>query len=128
MSALQCGYCTAGMIVSAAALLATDPAPDEARIASALDGNVCRCCAYPRIVRAVRRAAGLPAEAEVTAPVPPGAGACPAGAAVGSHPGAERDWFAVLPEGLVVAVEPGPGAGGWSTSAGAWLHVPPTGR
>ena len=59
LGAMQCGYCTAGMIVAAAALLEADPDPDEAAIAAALDGNICRCCAYPRIVRAVRRAAEL---------------------------------------------------------------------
>ena len=62
LAAFQCGYCTPGMIMSAAALLAADPDPDEAAIVAAMDGNVCRCCAYPRIVRAVRRAAELEGE------------------------------------------------------------------
>ena len=54
---LQCGYCTPGMIVEAAALLRRIPDPDEAEIARSMEGHVCRCCAYPRIVEAIRRAA-----------------------------------------------------------------------
>src|SRR5260370_35189810 len=46
------------MVLAAAALLAADPGPDDAQIVRALDGNICRCCAYPRILRAVRAAAG----------------------------------------------------------------------
>lgn len=55
--AAQCGYCTAGMIVSAAALLAEKPHPTDAEIHATLDGNLCRCGCQPRVVRAVRRAA-----------------------------------------------------------------------
>src|ERR1700682_6414010 len=55
--AMQCGYCTSGMIVSAAALVGRDPAPDEAAIRDALAGNLCRCRAYGRAIRAVQRAA-----------------------------------------------------------------------
>ena len=51
--ALQCGYCTAGMIVTAAALLEREPDVDEAGVRRALDGNLCRCGAHNRIVRAV---------------------------------------------------------------------------
>jgi aerobic-type carbon monoxide dehydrogenase small subunit (CoxS/CutS family) len=54
--ALQCGYCTAGMIMSAVGLLAKKPSPSDAEIRSGLQGNVCRCGTYPRIVDAVRRA------------------------------------------------------------------------
>ncbi len=53
----QCGYCLSGMVVAAAALLARDPSPDRDAIAAALDGQLCRCGAHPRIVRAVERAA-----------------------------------------------------------------------
>lgn len=53
----QCGYCLSGMAVAAAALLAREAAPDRAAIAAALDGQLCRCGAHPRIVRAVERAA-----------------------------------------------------------------------
>jgi nicotinate dehydrogenase subunit A len=55
--AMQCGYCISGIIISAAALLATNPAPDNAAIRQALDGNLCRCGAHGRIIRAVQRAA-----------------------------------------------------------------------
>jgi len=55
--AAQCGYCTAGMIMSAVALLRANPTPDQAEIRSALDGNLCRCGSQQRIVRAVLRAA-----------------------------------------------------------------------
>jgi len=56
--AMQCGYCTSGMIVSAVGLLARDAAPDEATIRDALAGNLCRCGVYARAIRAVQRAAG----------------------------------------------------------------------
>jgi len=55
--AMQCGYCIAGILMSAAALLARDPNPSEAQVRSALDRNLCRCGAHNRIVRAVLRAA-----------------------------------------------------------------------
>jgi aerobic-type carbon monoxide dehydrogenase small subunit (CoxS/CutS family) len=55
--AMQCGYCTSGMIVSATALLARDAAPPEAAIRDALAGNLCRCGVYGRAIRAVQRAA-----------------------------------------------------------------------
>ena len=57
--ALQCGYCTSGMVISATALLARDPEPDEISIRDALAGNLCRCGVYGRAIRAVRLAAGL---------------------------------------------------------------------
>jgi carbon-monoxide dehydrogenase small subunit len=57
--AVQCGYCTPGMLLSAKALLDRVPRPSEAEIAEALSGNLCRCTGYAKIVRAVRRAAGL---------------------------------------------------------------------
>jgi len=56
--ALQCGYCTSGIVISATALLARDPEPDEISIRDALAGNLCRCGVYGRAIRAVRRAAG----------------------------------------------------------------------
>jgi aerobic-type carbon monoxide dehydrogenase small subunit (CoxS/CutS family) len=55
--ALQCGYCTPGMIMSSVGLLQKNPSPAEAEIDHALQGNVCRCGTYRRIVRAVALAA-----------------------------------------------------------------------
>lgn len=55
--AFQCGYCTPGMILSAVALLRENPTPGEAEIKDSLEGNICRCGTYPRIVAAVRLAA-----------------------------------------------------------------------
>ena len=57
--ALQCGYCTNGMIMEAAAFLATNRKPSEADIKKALTGNLCRCGSHARVVKAVQRAAGL---------------------------------------------------------------------
>jgi carbon-monoxide dehydrogenase small subunit len=55
--ALQCGYCTPGMIMAAADLLGDNPDPTEAEVREGLEGNLCRCTGYQNIVRAVRRAA-----------------------------------------------------------------------
>ena len=54
----QCGYCLSGMVVAAAALLARNTSPTRGEIATALDAQLCRCGAHPRILRAVERAAG----------------------------------------------------------------------
>jgi len=54
--AFQCGYCTSGMIMSATALLRENRAPSEEQIVTAMNGNVCRCGTYPRIIAAIRRA------------------------------------------------------------------------
>jgi aerobic-type carbon monoxide dehydrogenase small subunit (CoxS/CutS family) len=55
--ALQCGYCTCGMIMSALALLSRDPDPSREDIVRFMNGNICRCGAYPRIVAAIQEAA-----------------------------------------------------------------------
>jgi len=55
--ALQCGFCTPGMIMQAIDLLADDPDPEEAAVRAGLEGNLCRCTGYQNIVRAVRAAA-----------------------------------------------------------------------
>ena len=55
----QCGYCQSGQIMSAVALLKTNPAPSDADIDNAMSGNLCRCGTYPRIRKAVHRAAEL---------------------------------------------------------------------
>lgn len=54
--ALQCGYSTPGMILTAVALLERNPRPTDAEIVDGMNGNLCRCCGYPRILAAVRRA------------------------------------------------------------------------
>jgi aerobic-type carbon monoxide dehydrogenase small subunit (CoxS/CutS family) len=56
--ALQCGFCTPGMLISATLLLRQTRDPDEATIRAALSGNLCRCTGYVNIIRAVRAAAG----------------------------------------------------------------------
>lgn len=56
-AALQCGYCTSGMIVSAVGLLTSNPNPTDGEIIRYMSGNICRCGSYPRIIGAVRRAA-----------------------------------------------------------------------
>lgn len=60
----QCGYCQAGQIMSAAALLKKHPKPDDAEIQTAMNGNLCRCGTYPRIREAIRKAAGMPVAAK----------------------------------------------------------------
>jgi len=55
--AMQCGYCTSGMIMSAVALLQRNPLPKESEIIDFMDGNVCRCGTYSRIVSAIQKAA-----------------------------------------------------------------------
>jgi aerobic carbon-monoxide dehydrogenase small subunit len=67
---LQCGYCTPGTIMAAAALLAENPSPTEDQVRGALEGNLCRCTGYHNIVKAVLHAAkvkGATIVAEVTA-------------------------------------------------------------
>ena len=65
--AIQCGYCTPGMIMSAEALLRKNPDPTEDEIRLALSGNICRCSGYVQIVRAVKRAAKERREAQCRA-------------------------------------------------------------
>jgi len=57
VGAMQCAYCTSGMIMSAVALLRKNPNPDRATIIDYMDGNVCRCGTYPRIITAIQKAA-----------------------------------------------------------------------
>ncbi|AZQ66662.1 (2Fe-2S)-binding protein [Silicimonas algicola] len=57
---LQCGFCTPGMIMSAAALLKENPKPNEHEIREYLDGNICRCTGYHNIVKAIMAASGQP--------------------------------------------------------------------
>jgi isoquinoline 1-oxidoreductase subunit alpha len=58
----QCGYCQSGQIMAAAALLETNPRPTDADIDAAMAGNICRCGTYPRIRKAIHRAAKLAAD------------------------------------------------------------------
>ena len=58
--AFQCGYCTSGMIMSATALLRDAHNPNEEQILAHMNGNVCRCGTYPRILAAIKRAAQMP--------------------------------------------------------------------
>lgn len=53
----QCGYCQSGQIMQAASLLSQNPSPTRSEIVEAMNGNICRCMTYPRIVRAIQRAA-----------------------------------------------------------------------
>jgi nicotinate dehydrogenase subunit A len=55
----QCGYCVSGMVMTAAAFLRDNPQPSEAQIRAALEGNLCRCGTHMRIIRAVKKAAGV---------------------------------------------------------------------
>jgi nicotinate dehydrogenase subunit B len=137
--AMQCGYCTPGWLTGAAALLNRVSNPDDERIAAELAGHVCRCCAYPRILRAVRRAADLMEQPELLEPVPGSAepvGTEPAGngpAATGAAPWDQaRDaasFFEQLADGLVTVVADdaapalGAGPGRWGGPDDAWVHV-----
>jgi len=57
LEVVQCGYCQSGQIMSASALLARNPKPDDAAIDAAMSGNICRCGTYPRIRAAIKQAA-----------------------------------------------------------------------
>jgi len=57
-NAMQCGYCSSGMIMSAVALLKKNPSPSPREVVEFMEGNVCRCGTYSRIVKAIRQAAG----------------------------------------------------------------------
>jgi aerobic carbon-monoxide dehydrogenase small subunit len=60
--AMQCGYCTPGMVLTAVGLLMKNPKPTDAEIVQAMDGNICRCNGYLKIHKAIRRAATMLAE------------------------------------------------------------------
>jgi aerobic carbon-monoxide dehydrogenase small subunit len=67
--ALQCGFCTPGMIMAACDLLGENPDPSEAEVREGIEGNLCRCTGYQNIVRAVQSAARTMADSEQTAGV-----------------------------------------------------------
>jgi aerobic-type carbon monoxide dehydrogenase small subunit (CoxS/CutS family) len=60
--ALQCGYCTSGMILSATALLHNNPRPTDKQIVEHMNGNICRCGTYPRVVAAIKQASRQPSK------------------------------------------------------------------
>ncbi len=146
----QCGYCTPGMVLTSAALLAGDPRPNDAAIDTALARQICRCGTYPRIRRAVHRAAALASGDTTVAGGPPGGlAAGDAGSRADADrwgpplPGAaplrprrpwdltratDRDWFAILGDGLVVALDKQPAPGVWTTASTAWLHIDADGQ
>jgi aerobic-type carbon monoxide dehydrogenase small subunit (CoxS/CutS family) len=66
--AMQCGYCTSGMIVSAVGLLRSDANPTDEHIIRYMNGNICRCGTYPRIVAAIKEAAGALRNSHGTSP------------------------------------------------------------
>ncbi len=129
--ALQCGYCTSGMIMSAAALLAENPAPDDAAIRRALQDNLCRCGAYPRILAAVHRAAQLLQTGGETRPLPPETPADPTQlppppdpdeglVVVFPDPEAEEAWLETHDPGGLDRRTPG--------EIGPWVHVDGDGK
>ncbi len=63
--AIQCGYCTPGMILSTVALLKNNPQPTDEQIAEWMNGNICRCNGYTKILKAIRRAAAQIAEVRI---------------------------------------------------------------
>ncbi len=63
--AIQCGYCTPGMILAAVALLEKNPQPTDEQIAEWMNVNICRCNGYPKILQAIRRAAAQIAEVKI---------------------------------------------------------------
>jgi isoquinoline 1-oxidoreductase alpha subunit len=74
MDVPQCGYCQAGQLMSAAALLAKNANPTDADIDNAMSGNICRCATYLRIRKAIHRAAEIKSGARSTVGAPNGAG------------------------------------------------------
>lgn len=70
LDVVQCGYCQSGQIMSAAALIGRNPAPTDADIDAAMDGNLCRCGTYPRIRAAVKRAGEIRRQGAVAAASP----------------------------------------------------------
>ena len=126
--AMQCGYCTPGWLTAAAALLARIPDPSDERIDAELDGHVCRCCTYPRIRRAVHRAAELMGQPELLEPVPePSALAGPTHRPEPSRPfdlsrTDPESFAAAMPDGLLTVVAD-EGQSGWGGPDDAWVHV-----
>jgi CO/xanthine dehydrogenase Mo-binding subunit/aerobic-type carbon monoxide dehydrogenase small subunit (CoxS/CutS family) len=128
VGAMQCGYCTPGWLTGTAALLARTPHPDDPRIDAELDGHVCRCCAYPRIRRAIHRAAELMENPDQFEPIPPHPPAPRGLAPEAPWDLARRDPQAfahTMAEGLltVVADDVGDAEPGFNGPDDAWVHV-----
>ena len=149
--AMQCGYCTPGMIMSAVSLLSRNPHPTRSEIIDSLDGNICRCGAYSRIISAVQKAAtalaksagGRPAMSETTrvpAPWEPERYEL-ASAPMYRFDLDRRDFFKLLGAGVVVVSVLRPAA--WPQESGrtrasrgdalpreidAWLHIGENGK
>lgn len=104
---LQCGYCTPGMVLSAAALLEQDPTPGDAAIQAAMAGNICRCGGYPRILQAIREAAGAQEDLEpVDVPASPTTNE-PGGWTIVLPPmDGDRDWGRTTPGGARLIIGP----------------------
>jgi len=81
--AMQCGFCTPGMVVTAVALLEKHPHPTDQQVRQWMNGNLCRCNAYVKILRAIHRAAGYRKEETGTGPEPPGAAKAASGKVTG---------------------------------------------
>jgi nicotinate dehydrogenase subunit B len=133
LGAMQCGYCTPGWLTGVASLLASNPHPSDERIDAELAGHACRCCAYPRIRRAVHRAAELMDQPELLEPAPVQSPAArvsgppePAGPAPATPWDLARadpkSFAAAMPEGLLSVVAES-GEPGWGGPDDAWVHV-----
>ena len=129
--AMQCGYCTPGWLIGTAALLARVSHPDDQRIDAELAGHVCRCCTYPRIRRAIHRAAELMDDPELLEPVPPHAlrQLVVTEPVLASAPPLDTErqrpeaFAAAMPEGMMAIVAPDSNAEGWGGPDDAWVHV-----
>jgi nicotinate dehydrogenase subunit B len=133
LGAMQCGYCTPGWLTGVASLLASNPHPSDERIDAELAGHACRCCAYPRIRRAVHRAAELMDQPELLEPAPaqsPAARVPGPPELVAPEPATPWDlaradpgsFAATMPEGLLSVVAED-GEPGWGGPDDAWVHV-----
>ncbi len=127
--ALQCGFCTPGWLIGTAALLARAPHPDDARIDAELDGHVCRCCTYPRIRRAIHRAAELMEQPELLEPVPsdiPAAASLAPDSPWDLARARPQSFARAMPEGLLTVVADDVGSDGQPGFGGpddAWVHI-----
>jgi isoquinoline 1-oxidoreductase len=118
--ALQCGFCTPGMVMACVGLLAHDPDPDDEAIRQALAGNICRCGGHPRIIAAVHRAAAAQ-QASAASPAPSTAPAPDAAPADAPAPAQSADAWT-----FTLSLEPlseVPREWGWSTPGGARLSI-----